>query len=182
MHDPGDPMILKINQDIHVPEVDHCLLQDQWYGNQQDTKVFNFWSCYLKPILIAHPMDDDHIFTIPLQHTGIVSYVECALPTSAEYEDEDKHHLELMVTTMAWNPYDDEFTLQQEIHLNFRGNLISAARSNGHCWMADIGTRSTNSECQDEPISLQYDAAGMTENDNLDVTLEAVQMSLVKTC
>ena len=75
--------------------------------------------------MIADLMDDAHQYTIPLQLEGVVSYFEYTLPTSAEYEDENIPHLELMADSPAWEPYDDDFALLEESHLNFRGNLIS---------------------------------------------------------
>ena len=79
-------------------------------------------------IVIADPTDDAHHFTIPLQLEGVVSYFEYTLPTSAEFEDENIPHLELTADGPAWEPYDDDFALQEESHLDFRGHLISAAK------------------------------------------------------
>ena len=58
---------------------------------------------------------------------------EYTFPTSAEFQDEDIPHLELTAESPAWEPYDDDFALQEESHLDFRGHLISATRSDGSC-------------------------------------------------
>ncbi len=60
-------------------------------------------------IMIADPTDDAHQYTILLQLEGVVSYLEYTLPTSAEFEDEDIPHLELMDESPAWEPYNDDF-------------------------------------------------------------------------
>ena len=96
-------------------------------------------------------MDDAHQYTIPLQLEGVVSYFKYTLPTSAEFEDEDIPHLELTAESPALEPYDDDFTLQEESHLNFRGHLTSAARSDGPCRTAEMGTRSAKAVCEEEP-------------------------------
>ena len=89
----------------------------------------------------------------------------------------------------AWEPYDDDFALQEESYLDFRGHMISAARSGGPCWEAELGDRHTDASHEEEPhwklspVSLQYDTADVHSDDNLGVALEAtVQVALVKTC
>ncbi len=139
--------------------------------------------------MTANPADNAHHYTIPLQLEGVVSYFEYTLPTSAEFEDENIPHLELTAEGPAWEPYDDDFALQEESHLDFRGHLISAARSDGPCWEAEQGDRLADANRKEEPhwklspVSLQYDTADIHDDDNLGVALEAnVQMSLVKIC
>ncbi|KAL7478253.1 LOW QUALITY PROTEIN: hypothetical protein ACHAW6_004025, partial [Cyclotella cf. meneghiniana] len=103
----GDPMILLINQAILVPEVDHCLLPMQCRINGIEiNEVPRFLtsnqSTSSHSIVISDPMDDAHQHTILLQLEGVVSYFEYTLPISAEYEDEDIPHLELMAESPAW--------------------------------------------------------------------------------
>ncbi len=69
--------------------------------------------------------------TIPLQLEGVVSYFEYALPTSAEFEDPESHHLELTAESPAWNPYDKDFAQLEESYLDWQGHVISVARSHG---------------------------------------------------
>ena len=102
-------------------------------------------------IVIADPTDDAHQFTILLQLEGVVSYFEYTLPISAEYNDENILHLELTADSPAWEPYDDDFALQEESHLNFRGLLISAARSDGPFWEPEQGDRYADAHCEEEP-------------------------------
>ena len=193
--DTGDPMILLINQAILVPEVDHCLLcpmQCRINGveiNEVPRFLTSHPTTSSHSIVIADPTDDAHHYTIPLQLEGVVSYFEYTLPTSAEFEDENIPHLELTAEGPAWEPYDDDFALQEESHLDFRGHLISAARSDGPCREAEIGDRHADASREEEPhwklspVSLQYDTADIHDDDNLGVALEAnVQVSLVKTC
>ena len=132
-HNTGDHLILMINQAIYVPEVDHCLLcplQCRMNGVSIH-EVPKFLTTNLTTsthsILIADPTNDVHPYTILLQLEGVVSYFEYSLPTSAEYEDDDIPHLELMAATPAWDPYDKDFASLEESHLDFRGQLISAA-------------------------------------------------------
>ena len=129
-------------------------------------------------ITIADPTDAVHPYTIPLQLEGVVSYFEYSLPTSAEFEDNDIPHLELTAATLAWDPFDKDFASLEESHLDFRGHLISAARSDGpHCF-AGLGTHLADANGVEEPhwklspVSLQYAAADVTDNDNFGIALE----------
>jgi hypothetical protein len=139
-------------------------------------------------ILIADPTDAAHPYIIPLQLEGIVGYFEYALPTSAEYEDDDIPHLELTATAPAWDPYDKDFAALEESHLDFRGRFVSAAQCDGpHC-MAEMGTLLADAVHGEEPhwklspVSLQYDAADVTDDDNLGAALDAAcQVVLVRT-
>jgi hypothetical protein len=90
-------------------------------------------------IRIAVPTDAVHPYTIPLQLEGVVSYFEYALPTSAEVEDPEIPHLELTSESPAWNPYDKDFAQQEESHLDWRGHVISVARSDGPRGMTVMG-------------------------------------------
>ena len=65
-------------------------------------------------LVIADPTDDALHYSIPLQLEGVVSYIEYNLPTSTEFEDEDIPHLELKAESPAREPYNDDFTLQEE--------------------------------------------------------------------
>ena len=103
-------------------------MQDQWCG---DKEVPRFLTSHpttsSHSIVIADPTDDAHHYTIPLQLEGVVSYFEYSLPTSAEYENEEIPHLELMAMSLAWDPCDKDFASLKESLLDFRGQLISAA-------------------------------------------------------
>ena len=90
-------------------------------------------------IVIADPTDDVHPYTILLQLEGIMRYFQYILPTSAKYENKNFSKLELMAACLAWNPLDDDHTLQEERHLDYRGHLISAACTDGPCWNPDPG-------------------------------------------
>jgi hypothetical protein len=109
-------------------------------------------------------------------------------PYLCRIEDEIPH-LELTTPSLAWDCYDEDFATQEESHINFRGHLISVARSDGSCWNTTMGTRSADAVCKEEPhwklsqVFLQYDTADVTDADKLGVALEAtVQVSLVCTC
>ena len=188
-------MILLINQAILVPEVDQCLLcpmQCRINGvviNEVPRFSTSNPTTSSHSIVIADPTDDAHQYTILLQLEGVVSYFKYTLPTSAEYNDENIPHLELTAECPAWEPYNDDFPLQEESHLDFRRHLISAARSDGPCCEAEQGDRYANMDCEEEPhwklspVSLQYNTAVVHDDDNLGVALEAsVQVSSVKTC
>ena len=69
----------------------------------------------------------------------------------AEFDDADIPHLELMAESPARELYDDDFALQEESPLNFSGHLISAARSDGACWIAKTGARFTKVDHEEEP-------------------------------
>jgi hypothetical protein len=130
-------------------------------------------------IMISDQTDNVHPYTIPLQLEGVVSYFEYSLPTAAEFEDKTIPHLELMVSSPAWDPYDKDFATQEESHLNFIGHLISVTKSDGPCWNNEMGMRPAGAVHEEEPhwklsqVSLQYDAADVTDNNNLGVALEA---------
>ena len=69
--------------------------------------------------------------------------------------------------------------LLEKSHLDFRGHLISAVRSDGPCWMAEMGTRYAKVGHEEEPhwkfspVSLQYDNTGVHDDDNLGMALVA---------
>jgi hypothetical protein len=135
-------------------------------------------------IMIADPTDDVNPYTIPLQLEGVVSYFEYSLPTSAEYKNEEIPHLESTAMSLAWDPYDKDFASLEESLLDFRGQLTSAAQSDG---VAGMGT-GADVACDEKPhwklcpVSMQYDAADVTDDDNFGVALEAnCQMQLVCT-
>jgi hypothetical protein len=146
-----------INQAIYVPEVDHCLLcpmQCQMNGvaiHEVPKFLTTNPTTSTHSILIADPTNDVHLYTIPLQLEGVVSYFENSLPTSAEYEDDDIPHLELTAATLAWDPYDKDFASLEESRLDFRGQLISAARSDGPRCLAGMGTRLADANGVEEP-------------------------------
>jgi hypothetical protein len=77
-------------------------------------------------ITIADPTNAVHPYTIPLQIEGVVSYFDYSLPTSAKYQNEEIHHLELTAMSPAWDPYDKDFASLEESHLDFRGQPNSA--------------------------------------------------------
>ncbi|KAL7475689.1 hypothetical protein ACHAW6_001600 [Cyclotella cf. meneghiniana] len=115
-------MILLINQTVLVLEVDHCLccpMQCRIDGvkiNEMPRFLTSHFTTSSHSIMIANSMDDAHQFTIPIQLEGVVSYFEYTLPTSAVYQDEDIPHLELTTESPAWEPYNDDFALQEETH------------------------------------------------------------------
>ena len=121
-----------INQAIYVSEVEHCLLcpRQCWINDAEINEVLTFLST--NPTTLSHSImigdrtDALHPYTIMLQLEGVVSYFEYSLPTSAEYEDDDIPHLELMAATPAWDPYDKDFASLKESHLDFRRQMISA--------------------------------------------------------
>ncbi len=135
--DTGDHLILMINQAIYVPEVDHCLLcpMQCWLNGVEINEVPNFFTndptTSTHSIQIADPTDDVHPYIIPLQLEGVVSYFEYSLPTSAEFEDPEIPHLELTAKSPAWDPYDKDFAQLEQSYLDWRGHLISVARSDG---------------------------------------------------
>jgi len=93
-----------------------------------------------------------------------------------------------MAASPAWDPYDKDFASLEESHLDFRGHLISAVRRDGPRRIAEMGTLPANAVGDEEPhwkrspVSLQYDAADVTDNDNFGMALEAArQVVLVRT-
>ena len=115
---------MMINQAISVPEVDHCLLcpmQCRMNGvaiHEVPKFLTTNSTASTHSILIANPIDDVHLYTIPLQLEGVVGYFEYSLPTSVECEDVDIPHLELTATTLAWDPYDKDFASLEESDLS----------------------------------------------------------------
>ena len=194
--DTGDHLILLVNQAILVPEVDHCLLcpmQCRMNGvaiHEVPRFLTQNPTTSTHSIVIADPTDDVQSYTIPLRLEGVVSYFEYTLPTSAEYEDEDIPKLELTAASPAWNPSDDDYALQEESHLDYRGHLIAAARTDGPCWDAGTGLQMlADATCTEEPTrgpsraSPQWLTADESDDDRLGVALGAtVQVSLARTC
>ena len=105
----------------------------------------------INSIIINDPTDEVHPYTIPLQLEGVVSYFEYTLPTSAEYEEDNIPNLELMAKNPAWNPNDNDFALHEEHHLDYKCQMVSAARSNGHCGSAEAGMWSADADHREEP-------------------------------
>ena len=88
------------------------------------------------------------------------------------FEDDDISKLELTAASLAWNPLDDNYTLQEESHLDYRGHLIAAARTDGPCWNAGTGLQMlADATCTEEPTrgpsraSLQWLTADESDND-----------------
>jgi hypothetical protein len=96
-------------------------------------------------------MDPVHPYTTLLQLERVVSYFEFSLPTSAEFEDPEIPHLELTAKSPAWNPYNKDFVQLEQSYLNYRGHLISVARSDGPCAMTEMGLHPANVVCGEEP-------------------------------
>ena len=119
-----------------------------------------------------------------------MSYFEYTLPTSAEYENEDIPKLELTAASLAWNPSDDDYALQEESHLNYRGHLIAAARTDGPCWNAGMRLQMmADATCAEEPrwspsrASPEWLTVDEPSNDCLGVALcNTMQVSLAGTC
>jgi hypothetical protein len=138
-------------------------------------------------IRIADPTNDVHPYIIPLQLEGVVSFFEYSLPTSAEYEDPEIPHLELTAESPAWDPYDRDFAQLEQSFLDWRGHLISVARSDGPRGKTEMGLHTADADCGEEPhwklspASLQYDAADITDDDNFGAALEATRKMLVRT-
>ena len=138
-------------------------------------------------IRIADPTDAVHPYIIPLQLEGVVSYFEYALPTSAEFEDPEIPHLELTAESPAWNPYDKDFAQLEESYLDWRGHVISVARSDSPRGMTEMGWLLADADQGEEPhwklspVSLQYET-DITDDENFGVALEATrQVMLVRT-
>jgi hypothetical protein len=173
-----------INQAIYVPEVEHCLLcpmQCRINGveiNEVPKFLTNNPTTSSHSITIADPTDAVHPYTIPLQLEDVVSYFEYSLPTSAKYENEEIPHLELMAASPAWDPYAKDFASLKESYLDSRGQLISAARSDGPRCVAGMGT-GADAACTKEPhwkpspVSLHYDTADVTDDANFGTALKA---------
>jgi hypothetical protein len=174
-----------INQAIYGPEVDHCLLSlmQCWINGLEINKAPKFLmtnpTTSTHSIEIADPNDAVNLYIILLQLEWVVSYFEYALPTSAEYEDCEIPHLELTAESPAWDPYDKDYAAQEESNLEYRGHLISAARSDGPCSMAEMGLHFADAICGEEPlwklspVSLQYYDADVTDDDTFGAALGA---------
>ena len=96
--------------------------------------------------------------------------------------------MELTAESPAWNPYDKDFAQLEQSYLDYRGHLISVARSDGPCGTTEMGLHPADAVCGEEPhwklspVSLQHDAADITDNDNFGAALEATrQVMLVRT-
>ena len=103
-------------------------------------------------------------------------------------EDPEIPHLELTAESPAWNPYDKDFAQLEESFLNYRGQLISVARSDGPRCGTEMGLRMADAVRKEEPhwklspVSLQNEADYITDNDNFGIALEATwQVTLVRT-
>jgi hypothetical protein len=93
-----------------------------------------------------------------------------------------------MAKSLAWNPYDKNFAHLKQSYLDYRGHLISVARSDGPHGMTEMGLHLADAVCRVDPhwklspVSLQYDAADITDDDNFGAALEATrQVMLVRT-
>jgi hypothetical protein len=174
----GDHLILMVNQAIYVPEVDHCLLcpvQCQINGveiNKVPKILLPNPITSTHSILIANPADVANPYTILLQLERVVSYFEYAIPTSAKFEDAEIPHLELTAESLACNPYDKDFVVLEESHLDCRGHFVSAERSYGPRRRAEMGLHLADVLCRQEShwklsqVFLQYDAANVTDANN----------------
>jgi hypothetical protein len=86
-----------------------------------------------------------------------------------------------MAATLAWDSYNKDFASLKERHLDFRGQLISAARSDGPCRLAEMGIHLADANGVEEPhsklspVSLQYDTADVTDNNNFGTAIEVVR-------
>jgi hypothetical protein len=92
-----------------------------------------------------------------------------------------------MAANRAWDPYNKDYASLEESLLDFRGQLISAVQSDGPRCLAQMGT-GADAACYEEPhwklipVSPQYDAADVTDDDNFGTALEANrQVLLVRT-
>ena len=69
--------------------------------------------------------------------------------------------------SLAWNPYNKDFAQLEQSDLDFRGHLISVARSDGPRETTEMGLHPDDAICREEPhwklspVSLQYDAADL---------------------
>ena len=96
--------------------------------------------------------------------------------------------MELTAASPAWNPYDKDFVQLEQSCLNYRGHLISVARSDDPHRVTEMGLHPADTVCGEEPhwklspFSLQHDAADITDNDNFGAALEATrQVTLMRT-
>ena len=183
----GDNYLLQINQALHIPEMEHCLLCPMQC--RVNGVLINEVPKYLSP----DPTDSTHSITIPQQDDaaqpliiplrleGVVSYFDFSLPDAADLEDVSIPHLELTAEGPEWDPYDPNFANCEDGMLDFRGRTIAASST------ATLPNAAMKVEQEQVPtwnlsqVSLQYDTADIMEEPNFVQALEqTVNISLVK--
>jgi hypothetical protein len=129
----GRTLILILNQAIHIPTIDHNLI------NPIQLQL-NDIKCDLCPKFLAtSPTDTTHSlsipddgetdYVIPLQLKGVTSYFPTRKPTQAEYDG--CQQLELTYHTPEWNPHVASYEQQEDALLDPTGRLRESGASTG---------------------------------------------------
>ena len=182
--------IIEINQALYVPSIDHCLLcpmQCRMNGVEIDEKprfLHHSPNDSSHSISIINP-EDSLPLIIPLQLEGVVSYFPVRKPTQDEFERSTIPHLSLTAEGPPWDPYDEDFMLQEQSMLDSRGPLISTSVSS---WTVEsVGRGGVNPPLVSVPsrsISeelVQHNVGSYPHTSAFSLALEeSVQVSLVQ--
>ena len=125
-HRNGKPVILVINQAIHVPTIEHNLLSPM----QMRLNGIAVSECpkFLHPTptdrthAITIRRDDDDDYIIPMQLKGVTSYFPTRKPTLQELEEADLQ-FDLTADQPSWNPHSDEHQVLEDSFIHPDGGL-----------------------------------------------------------
>ena len=128
--DPSDgtPIILEVQQAIHIPRLQHNLLcpMQMWLNDVGVNEVPKF--------LTKDPTDETHAMVLPptdagkekylisLSLDGITSYFPTRKPTRDEYENAEQCY-QLTYGALEWNPASSTFQYQEEEMTDHKGRV-----------------------------------------------------------
>ena len=182
----GDFYLLRINQALMIPEMEHCLLCPMQcrLNGVEISEIPKYLATdpndSTHSITLTDTADAAHTLTIPLRLHGVVSYFDYTKPTVEEFEDENIDRFELTAESPDWDPYDEDYAKQEDGMLNYRGHTIAASNTEAIpgtavVRKADVPTWNLSQ------VSLQYDTADLLEPENFEQALEeTVNISLVQ--
>ena len=55
---------------------------------------------------------------------GVTSYFPSRKPRVSEYEDESIPHIDMMIKSLVWEPYETGFAEKEDVMTYFRGEVI----------------------------------------------------------
>eukprot|EP00956_Cyclotella_meneghiniana_P010585 scaffold14709_cov91-Cyclotella_meneghiniana.AAC.1 len=194
-HEDGSYKLLVINQAILVPELEHCLLcpmQCRMNGveiNECPRFLTSDPTDSTHSIIVHDPEDPAHTLHIPLRLDGVISHFECETPPMEEVQGDQYPCYELTASGPEWDPGDPSFGSQEDSWLDYRGRSIAPARRYDYQGAGAGPPPSSDDDKENESplwnlsqVSLQYDAADVTDKDNFVTALEStVRVALVET-
>jgi hypothetical protein len=125
---------LIINQDIHIPHLDHHLLCPM------QCCVNDVIANNLPKFLAADPTDQMHALTLtnpdnpsilPLILRGVTSLLNVKSTTINEFNSHDHLRLHLTSETLTWDPTTDLYEQQEHAMMDYSGNIVHDAAVRG---------------------------------------------------